>query len=94
VRVNQLHDHGRPVRPEQVAADVRTAMFGTTDPSSGAPLVRQVAEGGARRLGTRWAVGAVPIVGIAYGGFDAARTVDRVLRLPLPPADEASASPA
>ena len=85
VRVNQLTEHGCLVRTDELAADVREAMFGTMDDSSGGlPLIRRVAEGGARRLGTRWAVGAIPIFGIAYGGFDAARTVDRVLALPLP----------
>jgi hypothetical protein len=84
VRVNQLQYYGRPVRVDQVAADVRQAMFGTIDASKGRPLIRQVAVGGARRLGTRWAVGAIPLFGIVYGGLDARRTVDRVLRLPSP----------
>ena len=89
VRVNQLQDRGRQVRVDQVAADVREAMFGAVDASSGASsLIRQVAHRGARRLGTRWVIGAIPLLGIAYGGVDAARTVDRVLRLPLPPADD------
>ena len=89
VRVNQLHDHGRPVHTEQIAADVREAMFGAVDTSSGVtPVIRKVATGGVRRLGRRWAVGLIPVFGIAYGGFDAARTVDRVLRLPLPPVED------
>ena len=90
VRVHQLQDHGRPIRAEQVAADVREAMFGVVDASRQLPLIRQIAEGGARRLGTRWAVGAIPLLGIGYGAFDAARTVDRVLRIPLPPVDHRS----
>ena len=89
VRVNQLVAYGRPVRAEQVAADLRDVMFGPTEDSTGpVSLVRRVAEGGARRLARRWAVGAVPVFGIVYGGFDASRTVDRMLRLPLPPRDE------
>jgi hypothetical protein len=89
VRVSQLQDRGRQVRVDQVAGDVREAMFGAVDASSEASsLVRQIAHSGARRFGRRWVIGAIPLFGIAYGGVDAARTVDRVLRLPLPPADE------
>jgi hypothetical protein len=70
-------------------------MMGTLDLSSGVPsLARRLAKGGAARLGTRWAIGAIPVVGIVYGGYDASRTMDRVLRLPLPADGAREDSPA
>jgi hypothetical protein len=95
VRVSQLRAHGRPVIAERVAAEIRQAMLGTIEPSSATPaLIRRVAKSGAARLGTRWVIAAIPVFGIVYGGFDASRTVDRVLELTLPPLDATSEHPA
>jgi hypothetical protein len=35
------------------------------------------------RIGRRWAAGLVPVIGVVYDGWDARRSIDRVLRLPL-----------
>jgi len=84
VRIHQLRQHHCAVDPEQLASDVRRAVLGEFDSASGAAMVKRVLDGAAGRLTTRWAVGAVPIVGIGYAAFDSARTVQRVLQLPLP----------
>jgi hypothetical protein len=47
-------------------------------------VARRVIDGAAARISTRWAVGAVPFVGIGYAAFDSARSVKRVLQLPVP----------
>ena len=85
VRVHQLREHGCEVDPESVAADVHAALF---DGSSKHRLWKRsqpvgLARRGANRLGRRWATGLVPVVGVAYAGYDARRTVDRVLERPL-----------
>jgi hypothetical protein len=84
VRVHQLRANYVVVDADQLAADVRTAVFGTRDPSKGALVARRVIDGAVGRISTRWAVGAVPFVGIGYAAFDSARSVKRVLQLPLP----------
>ena len=85
VRVHQLRELGHEVDPEAVARDVHAALFDIRGGSQRtASVARGLARRGANRLGRRWAAGLVPIVGIAYAGFDARRTVDRVLRLPPP----------
>jgi len=50
-------------------------------------VARGLARRGANRLGRRWATGLVPIVGIAYAGYDARRTIDRVLLRPTEQSD-------
>jgi hypothetical protein len=94
VRVHQLRRHGCDIDAEQLASDVRRAVLGEVDVSaSGFAMLRRVLDGAAGRLTTRWVVGAVPIVGIGYAAFDSARTVRRVLRVPLPSADVSERAP-
>jgi hypothetical protein len=50
-------------------------------------MVKRVLQGAKGRLTKRWLVGAIPVVGIGYAAFDSARTVRRVLRMPLPRGD-------
>ena len=88
VRVHQLRQHECAIDVGQLAADVRRAVLGEIDTSAGGvTMVKQVLDGVAGRFTKRWVVGAVPIVGIGYAAFDSARTMRRVLRLPLPPAE-------
>ena len=49
-----------------------------------APAPLRMVDGAASRIGRRWVVGAVPVVGIGYAAFDSARSVGRVLALPIP----------
>jgi len=85
VRVHQLRQHQCPVEVAQLASDVRSAVLGDVDVSAGgSAMAKRVLDGAAGRVTTRWVVGAVPIVGIGYAAFDSARTVQRVLRIPLP----------
>lgn len=85
VRVHQLQVHHREIDPERLASDVRRAMFGDIRPEAGAvALAKRAVDSAAGRFSTRWAIGAVPVLGIGYASFDSARTIRRVLRLPLP----------
>jgi hypothetical protein len=99
VRVHQLHAHHCEVVPERLASDVRRAMFGDITTEAGIVAVaKRAVDSAAGRFSKRWAVGAVPIFGIGYASFDSARTIRRVLHLPLPTAsavtNDASALPA
>ncbi|MDP9331697.1 MAG: hypothetical protein M3Q30_00075 [Actinomycetota bacterium] len=86
VRVHQLRQHQCAIDTGQLASDVRAAVLGDFDAAaSGIAMAKRILDGAAGRLTTRWIVGAVPIVGIGYSAFDSARTVRRVLRVPLPP---------
>jgi hypothetical protein len=83
--VHQLQAHGCEVDAEAVARDVHTALFDAQrHPRRGAAVASGLARRGTTRLARRWTAGLVPVVGIAYAGYDARRTVDRVLDLPLP----------
>jgi hypothetical protein len=85
VRVHQLREHGYAVDPDAIARDVHAALFDAQERSKrGKALGDGLARRGATRLARRWAAGLVPVVGVAYAGRDATRTVDRVLRLPMP----------
>jgi hypothetical protein len=84
VRVHQLRQHHCSIEVEALAADVRTAVLGEADATTGAAMAKRVLQGAKGRLTKRWLVGAIPIVGIGYAAFDSARTVRRVLRMPLP----------
>ena len=85
VRVHQLREHGCVVDPDAVARDVHDALFDAGGRSKrGKVLGDGLARRGATRLARRWTAGLVPIIGVAYAGRDATRTVDRVLRLPMP----------
>jgi hypothetical protein len=85
VRVHQLRRHQCPIEIGALAADVRTAVLGEADATTGGVMVKKVLQGTKGRLTKRWLVGAIPVVGIGYAAFDSARTVRRVLRAPLPP---------
>lgn len=86
-RAAQLSEQGCPIVAEQVAEDVRLAMFGDLGAGSTArSVVRRAGRAGVRRLARRWAVGAVPIIGVFYAAWDSGRTVRRVLALPFPQA--------
>jgi hypothetical protein len=85
VRVHQLRNHHYEVDPTQLATDVRCAVLGGIDPSTGrAAMTKRMINGATSRLTKRWVVGAVPVFGIGYAAVDSARTVRRVLRMPLP----------
>jgi hypothetical protein len=83
VRVHQLRQNYVVVDGDQLANDVRTAVFGSRN-SKGQVVAKRMVDGAAARISKRWAVGAVPVVGIGYAAFDSARSVRRVLQLPLP----------
>jgi hypothetical protein len=88
VRVHQLRAHDCLIEAPQLATDVRRAVLGETNGSiDGVAMAKRMLDGAAGRISKRWAVGAIPVVGIGYAAFDSARSVHRVLRLPLPHAD-------
>lgn len=86
LRTHDLRAAGIEVDPQQVADDVIFAMTGEA-PERGS-LSRHVTKHMVRvvaaRLFTRWGAGFVPVVGIAYAGWDTQRTVDAIRALPLP----------
>jgi hypothetical protein len=85
VRVHQLRRNQLAIDTGQLASDVRNAVLGDVGPAAGGVgMAKRVVDRAAGRLTTRWVVGAVPIVGIAYAALDSAHTVQRVLRMPLP----------
>jgi hypothetical protein len=83
VRVHQLRSHGLEVDADAVARDVHAALFDEPQRADRGYLARRLARRGASRIGRRWATGLVPVVGIVYAGYDARRTIDRVLLRPL-----------
>jgi hypothetical protein len=88
VRVHQLRRHQCPVEVGRLAADVRTAVLGEADATTGGvEMAKRVLHGANGRLTKRWVVGAIPVIGIGYAAFDSARTVRRVLSVPLPRAE-------
>lgn len=92
VRVHQLRRHHCEVDAVQLAADVRSAVIGGPDATSGrAAMTKRVISGASGRLTKRWVVGAVPVFGIGYAAFDSARTVRRALSMPLPKLQVSSA---
>jgi hypothetical protein len=92
VRVHQLRHHGLEVDAEAVARDVHAALFDDRQRSDRGHSARGLARRGATRIARRWAAGLVPVVGIVYAGYDARRTIDRVLLRPMP-ADALPSSP-
>jgi hypothetical protein len=115
VRVHQLREQFVAVDADQLAADVRIAVFGNSwsgsqaSPSSTPQTPGRAAreatrpflwkrtrktvgqrmiDGAAARISTRWAVGAIPFVGIGYAAYDSARSIRRVLQLPIPTAPD------
>jgi hypothetical protein len=89
VRVHQLHQHDFLPDGITLAADIRRAQMGDLGSSAGIrSLVGSAVGGGAARLRTRWAVGAIPLLGIAYSSYDATRTIRSVLQLPIDRRDD------
>jgi len=91
VRTHALRAAGHDPDAATVAGDVLAAMAGGNAEAVGrARLGRRVGRHLARRAATRvlsrWAAGFIPFVGIAYSSWDAQRTVDAVLAIPLPAA--------
>jgi hypothetical protein len=92
VRVRQLDQAGRAVDSAVLTAEMVDAVLGGIGGGSGRPprqAVRLMGRRAATRMGRRWAVGLVPLVGVAYDGWDARRSIDRALALPTsahPPA--------
>lgn len=89
VRVHQLRHAGVEVDADAVARDVHAALFDAKQGSKrGQAAAKGLARRGATRIARRWAAGLVPVAGIAYAGYDARRTIDRVLLIPTGEARE------
>jgi hypothetical protein len=84
VRVHQLRFHGIEVDAAALTRDVHAALFDDRTPLQRRVSADSLARRGASRIARRWTAGLVPVVGIAYAGYDARRTIDRVLLRPLP----------
>jgi len=86
VRVRSLDEAGRSVDHGVLAADMIDAVLGGPSRSGNAAhqkATRALGRQAATRMGRRWAAGLVPVIGIVYDGWDAQRTIDRVLALPM-----------
>ena len=86
VRVRRLDEAGRAVDHAVLATDMIEAVLGgpsRTDQPTHQRAARTLGRQAATRMGRRWAAGLVPVIGIAYDGWDAQRTIDRVLALPV-----------
>ena len=86
VRVKILQEDGRSVDHGVLAADMIEAVLGGPARKDGDPrrkAARSLGRQAANRIGKRWAAGLVPVVGVVYDSWDANRTIDRVLQLPL-----------
>lgn len=86
LRVHVLRDAGLEPEPRGVAVDVVTAMTGRPVGEGGVAryVTKQMVKAVAARVLSRWGAAFVPVAGIAYSGWDAQRTVDAVLALPVP----------
>lgn len=86
LRVHDLRDAGLDPDPHEVAQDVIFAMTGKPAGQGGTSrhVTKAMVQGIAMRVLSRWGAAFVPVVGIAYSGWDAQRTVDAVRALPLP----------
>jgi hypothetical protein len=82
VRVHQLHADDREVDPALLAEEVLAALLGT-DLMSVRHLAGRVARAVGRRMTKRWAMGLVPVAGVAVDAWAASRTVQAISRLPL-----------
>jgi hypothetical protein len=86
VRVKLLEEDGRSVDHGVLATDMIEAVLGGPAGQNGDPrrrAARTLGRQAANRVGKRWAAGLVPVIGIVYDSWDAQRTIDRVLPLPL-----------
>ncbi len=86
VRVGALEEAGRAVDHGVLAADMIEAVLGgpaRQDEPAHQKAARTLGRRAVTRVGRRWAAGLVPVLGIVYDGWDAQRTIDRVLALPV-----------
>lgn len=81
LRVHQLHGQGRDVDTAVLADEVIAALLGT-DLVSVRHLTGRVARAVGRRVTKRWAMGLVPIAGVAVDAWAASRTVQVISRFP------------
>ncbi|GAC1367412.1 MAG: hypothetical protein NVSMB32_12400 [Actinomycetota bacterium] len=86
LRAHMLRRAGLPVVPDDVAADVARAMSG--ERGGGRAITKRMVRSIVRRLVKREVAGLAPVVGMAYGGWDAQRTIAAIGRMPLPLAQE------
>jgi len=84
LRVHNLRSAGLQVYPDDVATDVARAMAG--DRGTGRRITKRMVRSIVRRLVKREVAGLAPLVGVAYGGWDAQRTIAAIGRMPLPAA--------
>jgi hypothetical protein len=82
LRAHNLRSAGLPVSADDVAADVARAMAG--DRGTGRTITKRMVRSIVRRFVKREVAGLAPVVGIAYGGWDAQRTIAAIGRMPLP----------
>jgi hypothetical protein len=82
LRVHDLRSAGLQVSADDVAADVARAMAG--DRGMGRRITKRMVRSIVRRLVKREVAGLAPLVGVAYGGWDAQRTIAALGRMPLP----------
>lgn len=82
LRAHDLRSAGVPVVADEVAADVARAMAG--DRGTGRVITKHIVRSIVRRLVKREVAGLAPLVGVAYGGWDAQRTIAAIGRMPLP----------
>jgi hypothetical protein len=82
LRVHQLQLDGREVDTTVLAEEVLAALLGT-DLVSVRHLAGRVARAVGRRMTKRWAMGLVPIAGVAVDAWAASRTVQAIARLTL-----------
>jgi len=88
VRVAALERGGREVDEGVLGREIVAAAIGA-DVSTQRRVATALVRRGATRMGRRWAFGLIPVVGVAYDGWDAQRTIARVAALPVsdhPPA--------
>lgn len=81
VRVHAIRRAGLTPEPDAVAADVLAALGGNRGSRD---VMKALVRRYLPRLGARVGIGAAPVLGAAYSGFDAQRTVNAVARLPVP----------
>jgi hypothetical protein len=82
LRAYNLRSAGLPVVAGDVAADVARAMAG--DRGTGRTITKRMVRSIVRRLVKREVAGLAPLVGVAYGGWDAQRTIAAIGQMPLP----------
>jgi hypothetical protein len=89
LRVHDLEAAGVRPDPDAVARDVIYAMTGKAPGKGGMSkhVTKQMVKSVVARVLSRWGAAFVPLVGIAYSGWDSQRTIDAVRSLPIPSPD-------